>query len=85
MAEHNYHQAGLQHLAHLRQDLVQHQGDSALRHQPQVALAEAGLEAHLQQQQALVAIQDLERQRLLQLPPVVKPLSQTFHNPNYKE
>lgn len=49
MAEHNYHQAGLQHLAHLRQDLVPHQGASVLQHQ---------------QQQALVAVQDLERQRL---------------------
>jgi hypothetical protein len=52
--------AGLQHLAHLRQDLVQHLGASVLQHQQgsvnrrQVALAEVGLEAHLQ---------DLERFR----------------------
>ena len=66
MAEQQYHQATLQHLAHLRQASVQHQGASVLQHQPQVALAEAGLEAHLQRQQqaALVAVQDLERQRL---------------------
>jgi hypothetical protein len=39
---------------------VQHQ------HLPQVGLAEAALEAHLQRQHqvALVAVQDLERQRL---------------------
>jgi hypothetical protein len=55
MAEQQHQQqdlrAGHQHLAHLRQVasalpavvLVQHQ------HQPQVGLAEAGLEAHLQQ------------------------------------
>lgn len=69
MAERNYHQAGLQHLAHLRQEvsalpavvLTQHQ------HQPQVALAEAGLEAHLQHiqlHQAMLAVQELERQRV---------------------
>ena len=57
MAEHNYHQAGLQHLAHLKQDLVPHQGASVLQHQQQVALghnpweAEARLEAHLQRRQ----------------------------------
>ena len=62
MEEHNYHQAGLQHLAHLRQDLVQRQGASVLQHQAALVavqdlerqrlqrqvLAEAGLEAHLQ-------------------------------------
>jgi hypothetical protein len=66
MAEHKYHQATLQHLAHLRQDLVPRLGASVLQQQHQVALAEAGLEAHLQRQQqaALVAVQDLERQRL---------------------
>ena len=58
MAEHNqYHQATLQHLAHLRQDLVPHLGASVLQHQSQTHLghnpweAEAGLEAHLQRQQ----------------------------------
>jgi hypothetical protein len=50
MAEHKYHQATLQHLAHLRLDSVPHLGASVLQHQPQVALAEAGLEAHLQHQ-----------------------------------
>ena len=56
MAEHNYHQAGLQHLAHLNQDLVPHLGALVLQHQQglanqrQVALAEAGLEAYLQHQ-----------------------------------
>ena len=39
MADYNHqHQAALQHLAHLQQDLVQRQGASVL--QPQVALAE---------------------------------------------
>lgn len=41
------HRAGLQHLAHRHQDLVPRLGASVLQHQ-QVALAEAGLEAHLQ-------------------------------------
>ena len=63
MADYKHQQqdlrAGQQHLAHLQQD-------SARQHQPQVALAEAGSEAHLQRQHqaALVAVQDLERQRL---------------------
>ena len=50
MAEHNYHQAGLQHLAHLRQEASA--TPVALVHQHQAAL---------------VAVQDLERQRLGQL------------------
>jgi hypothetical protein len=58
-----------QHLALRQQEasvlpavvLVQH------RHQPQVALAEAGLEAHLHQQQASVGAQDLEHQQHQQL------------------
>ena len=66
MAEHNYHQAGQQHLAHLQQDLVHRQGASVLQHQPQVAVSEAALEAYLQQQAALVAVQALERERLNQ-------------------
>ena len=61
MAEQQYHQATLQHLAHLRQDLVQRQGASVLQHQ--VAVSEAALEAYLQRQAALVAVQDLERQQ----------------------
>ena len=64
MAEQQYHQATLQHLAHLRQASVPRQGASVL--QQQVAVSEAALEAHLQQQAALVAVQDLERQRLSQ-------------------
>ena len=56
MAESNYHQASLQHLALRRQS--QHRGD----HNPWAA--EANLEAHLQHQQALVAVQQLEQQRL---------------------
>ena len=66
MADFNpHHKASQQHLAHLQQDLVPRQGASVLQ-QHQQALAEAGLEAHLQRQQqaALVAVQDLERQRL---------------------
>ena len=67
MAEHNQ-QAALQHLAHLNQDLVPHLGASVLQHQAQEALvavqalehqrlhrqalAEAGLEAHLQRRQS---------------------------------
>jgi hypothetical protein len=51
MAEYKHQQqdlqAGLQHLAHLRQDSVPHQGASVLQHRA-----------------ALVAVQDLERQRL---------------------
>ena len=63
MADYNQQrQVALQHLAHLRQDLVPRQGVSVL--QPQAALAEAALEAHLQHQRALVEIQALEHQRL---------------------
>jgi hypothetical protein len=81
MAEHKHQQQdlrpGQQHLAYLRQDL-------ALPHlaaTQQVALAEAGLEAHLQRQHqaALIAIQDLEHQRLQQGLPqgsVERPLPQ---------
>lgn len=59
MAEYNYHQAGLQHLAYL----AQRQSPTAGGHNPW--RAEAHLEAHLaHQQQALVAVQALERQRL---------------------
>ena len=43
------HQASLQHLAHLRQDSEHRQ---------------VALESQLQHQAALVAVQDLERQRL---------------------
>ena len=65
MAVYNqWHRASQQHLAHLNQDLVHRQGASVL--QLQVALAEAELEAHLQHQAALVAVQELERQRLNQ-------------------
>jgi len=71
MAEQAYHQATLQHLAHLKQEEASVvRPDSGLLRQAwllhQQALAEAGLEAHLQRQQqaALVAVQDLERQRL---------------------
>ena len=62
MAEHNYHQAGSQHLAYLRQ--TQHQPLTPGAHNPWEA--EAGLEAHLQrrQQQALLEVQELEHQRL---------------------
>jgi hypothetical protein len=79
MAEHKHQQQdlrpGQQHLAYLRQDL-------ALPHlaaTQQVALAEAGLEAHLQHQAALIAIQGLEHQRLRQGLPqdsVERPLPQ---------
>ena len=57
MAEHKYQQqdspAGLQHLANLNQDSAHHQGDSVLQHQAQ----------------ALLVVQDLERQRLHQVLP----------------
>jgi hypothetical protein len=58
MAESNYHQASLQHLAHLRQQQSPTAGD----HNPWQA--EAHLEAHLRAQQALQAVQQLEHQRL---------------------
>ena len=66
MAESTYHQAGRQHLAFLQQ--TQHQPPTHGAHNPWAA--EAGLEAHLQHrrhQAALVAVQDLERQRLQKL------------------
>ncbi len=44
---------------------VQRQLPTASAHNPWAA--EAGLEAHLQQQRALVAVQDLERQRVQKL------------------
>ena len=53
-----HHQAGVQHLAYLQQ--VQRQSPTVGDHNPWAA--EAALEAHLQQ--GLVAVQDLERQRL---------------------
>lgn len=70
MADSTHHQAGQQHLA-LRQQ----------------AVSEAALEAHLQQQyqQALVAVQDLEHQRLQRLPQAAKQLFRNSHNPNFKE
>ena len=58
MAESTYHQAGQQHLAFLQQ----RQSQTVSGHNPWAA--EASLEAHLQYQRALVAVQDLERQRL---------------------
>ena len=78
------HQASLQHLAHLHQDLVARQGASVLQHQPQVALAEAGLEAHLQQQAALVTVQDLERQRLRPQHSEANPPDQLRASQHYK-
>ncbi len=65
MADYNHqHQAALQHLAHLRQDLVQRQGASVLQHQQhQVALAEAALEAHLRQQRQVLAGDSEPRQQ----------------------
>ena len=56
-----HHQAGVQHLAYLQQ--VQRQSPTVGDHNPWAA--EAALEAHLQQ--GLVAVQDLERQRLKSL------------------
>jgi hypothetical protein len=71
MAEYKHQEqdlrAGLQHLANRNQEASA--TPAALVHQHQVALAEAGLEAHLHHQAALVAIQDLERERLGQLVP----------------
>ena len=58
-----HHQAGRQHLAYLAQ--TQHRSPTARGHNPWAA--EAGLEAHLQHQRALVAVQDLERQRVQKL------------------
>lgn len=65
MAVYNqWHQACLQHLAFLQQ--TQRQPPTHGGHNPWAA--EAHLEAHLQQQRALVAVQDLERQRLQKSP-----------------
>jgi hypothetical protein len=69
MAEHKHQQqdlrAGLQHLANRQQDLVPHQGASVLQHQLQVEAHIQGSEQFRQQHQAaLIAVQDLERQRL---------------------
>ena len=64
MAESTYQQAGLQHLAFLAQ--TQRQSPTALGHNPWAE--EARLEAYLQHQRALVAVQDLERQRLQKSP-----------------
>ncbi len=63
MAESVYQQAGVQHLAFLAQ--AQRQSPTASAHNPWAA--EARLEAHLQHQRALVAVQDLERQRVQKL------------------
>ncbi len=51
MAAYNqWHQASLQHLAHRKQlDLVHRQRQISEHQVPQVALAEAALEAHLRQ------------------------------------
>ncbi len=61
MAESVYQQAGVQHLAYL----AQHRSQTPGVHNPWAA--EASLEAHLQHQRALVAVQDLERQRVQKL------------------
>lgn len=63
MAESVYQQAGVQHLAYLQQ--AQRQLPTHGAHNPWAA--EAGLEAHLQHQRALVAVQHLEQQRLQKL------------------
>ena len=71
MEESIYHQAGEQHI-HLRQPSHSQPHPPALAHQLPTAsdhnpwAAEAALEAHLQQ--GLVAVQELERQRLKSLP-----------------
>ena len=67
MAESTYQQAGEQHInlrrqSHNQARLVHQSPPQSHRHsEPQVSQAQAGSEAHLQ---ALVAVQDLERQRL---------------------
>ena len=63
-----HHQAGRQHLAYLQQ--TQRQSPTHGDHNPWAA--EARLEAHLQHQAALVAVQDLERQRLKLLQDLVE-------------
>ena len=60
MAEYKHQRAvDQQHLAYLAQ--TQRQSPAVSGHSPWVA--EAVLEAHLQQQAALAAVQELERQR----------------------
>ena len=61
-----HHQAGRQHLAYLQQ--TQRQSPTHGDHNPWAS--EAALEAHLQQ--GLVAMQDLERQRLKLLQDLVE-------------
>ena len=61
-----HHQAAVQHLAYLQQ--TQRQSPTVLAHNPWVA--QAALEAYLQQ--GLVAVQDLERQRLKSLQDLVE-------------
>jgi len=65
-----HHQAAVTHLAYLQQ--AQRQSPTVGDHNPWAA--EAVLEAHLSlhQQQALVAVQDLERQRLKSLQDLVE-------------
>ena len=64
-AYNQWHQACLQHLAFLQQ--TQRQSPTVGDHNPW--RAEASLEAYLHQQQALVAVQALERERLQKSPP----------------
>jgi hypothetical protein len=71
MVEHKqpHQQAAQQHLAHLHQDSVPHQGASVL--QPQY-------------QAAVLAVQDLERQRLQPQHLAVKQLDQFKTSQHYK-
>jgi len=71
MAEHKqpHQQAALQHLAHLHQDSVPHQGASVL--QPQY-------------QAAVLAVQDLERQRLQPQHSAANPPDQHKASQHYK-
>jgi hypothetical protein len=62
MADLPYQQEAEQHIPHQHQ--LQAPDSVAPQRLRQVALAEAALEAHLQHQQALVAVQALERERL---------------------
>ena len=80
MAEHKqlHQQAGVQHLVHLQQ--TQRQSPTVGDHNPWAA--EAALEAHLQQ--GLVAVQDLERQRLQPQHLAVNPLDQLKVSQHYK-
>jgi hypothetical protein len=61
--ETTHHLAGLQHLAHLKQEDSVPQPAVLVQHQrpPQVGLAEAALEAHLQQQHPQGQQEDLDR------------------------